>query len=114
MDRIAVIGAGSWGTTIASIAAVSTETVLWARRPELAAEINETHVNQEYLPGYELSASLVATSDLAAAVEGIDALVMAVPSHGFRDVFAAALPHLRPDLPIVSLTKGIEQRAWPR
>ena len=109
MDRIAVIGAGSWGTTIASIAAVSTETVLWARRPELAAEINETHVNREYLPGYDLAASLVATSDLAAAVEGIDALVMAVPSHGFRDVFAAAIPHLRSDLPIVSLTKGIEQ-----
>lgn len=109
MNRIVVVGAGSWGTTVASIAAATTETVLWARRESLATTINTTHVNDEYLPGFPLPESIVATSDLIEAVTDTDAVVMAVPSHGFRQVFTEAAPHIGADVPIVSLTKGIEQ-----
>lgn len=114
MKRLAVIGAGSWGTTVASIAAAATETVLWARRRELAEAINETRVNAEYVPGLELPAQLAATDDLTEAVEGVDAVVMAVPSHGFRDVFTRLAPSIRRDMPIISLTKGIEQDSLAR
>lgn len=109
MQRIAVIGAGSWGTTLASLAARARSAVLWARRPELAAAINESGENPDYLPGHRLPEALQATSDLNEAIEGADAVVMAVPSHGFREVFAEVAPRIGADIPVVSLTKGIEQ-----
>lgn len=109
MRRIAVIGAGSWGTTVASLAARSVPTVLWARRNELSIAINETAQNADYLPGHRLPKLLEATSDLKTAVLGADALVIAVPSHGFRDVFKRIAPSISSNTPIISLTKGIEQ-----
>ncbi len=109
MDRIAVIGAGSWGTTAASLAAGTTPTVLWSRRREVATGVNQQHRNPVYLPDVELPAALEATTDLSEAVIGADAVVMAVPSHGFRDVFSEAAAHIGPATPVVSLTKGIEQ-----
>ncbi|TML38131.1 MAG: NAD(P)H-dependent glycerol-3-phosphate dehydrogenase [Actinobacteria bacterium] len=107
--RVAVIGAGSWGTTVASLAAANTPTVLWARRDELAAEIDQRHVSEAYLPGLELPADLRATSSIEEAVSAADVLVMAVPSHGFRAVLEQAAPHVRPRIPVVSLVKGLEQ-----
>jgi len=104
-----VIGAGSWGTTVAWLAAANAETVLWARRRELAESINETRVNEDYLPDLVLPASLIATHDLEQAMAGADAIVMAVPSHGFREVFVRAAGMVGASVPIVSLTKGIEQ-----
>ncbi len=109
MDRIAVIGAGSWGTTAASLAALTTPTVLWSRRPEVATGVNQQHRNPVYLPDVELPAALEATTDLSEAVIGAEAVVMAVPSHGFRDVFREAARLIGPATPVVSLTKGIEQ-----
>jgi glycerol-3-phosphate dehydrogenase (NAD(P)+) len=109
MSKIAVIGAGSWGTAVAWLAARSSRTVLWSRREEVARHINERHENPDYLPGFRLPDDLTATSDLGQAVEGASAVVMAVPSHGFRQVFTEAAPGIAPDTPIVSLTKGIEQ-----
>jgi len=109
-----VIGAGSWGTTVASIAAATTETVLWARREELAAAINAKHANPEYLPDLHLPENLSATHDLERAVVGSEAIVMAVPSHGFRDVFSDVARYLDPGTPVVSLTKGIEQKTLAR
>ncbi|MDP9494376.1 MAG: NAD(P)-dependent glycerol-3-phosphate dehydrogenase [Actinomycetota bacterium] len=109
MDRIAVVGAGSWGTTVAALAARSTPTMLWARRPELADEINETRENLHYLPGLALPEGLSASSDLETAVDGADALVMAVPSHGFREIYTRVAGQLNPNVPVLSLTKGIEQ-----
>lgn len=114
MDRIAVIGAGSWGTTVAAMAAATTDTVLWARREELARAINETGTNTEYLPSFKLPRRLSATADLEQAVTGVGTVIMAVPSHGFREVFAKVAPALRNDIPIVSLTKGIEQDTLAR
>jgi glycerol-3-phosphate dehydrogenase (NAD(P)+) len=112
--NVAVIGAGSWGTTVAALAAANTDTVLWARRPALADAINNAHINTDYLPAFALPETLRATSDLGAAVACADVLVMAVPSHGYREVAAQAAPYLRPWVPIVSLSKGVERSSLKR
>lgn len=109
MRQVAVIGAGSWGTTVASLAATEIPTTLWARRPELAEQINRERSNTQYLPGHPLPDQLDATNDLHGAVGSAELVIMAVPSHGFRTVFEAIAPHLRPEAPVLSLTKGIEQ-----
>lgn len=109
MDRVAVVGAGSWGTTVAAMAATRVETVLWARRGPLAETINRTRANPDYLPGFTLPDALTATHDLESAVSAADVVVMAVPSHGFREVFAPIGTLIEPATPVVSLTKGIEQ-----
>ena len=112
--NVAVIGAGSWGTTVAALAAVNTPTVLWARRETLARQINDAHVNGDYLAQFALPDELRATSSLQEAVSCADVLVMAVPSHGYREVAAEASRFLRPWVPVVSLTKGIERSSRKR
>lgn len=107
--RVAVVGAGSWGTAVAALAAHNADTVLWARRPELAAAIDESHENAAYLPGAELPAALRATSSLEDAVAGAEIVVMGVPSHGFRDVLVEARDAIGSEASIVSLSKGVEQ-----
>jgi glycerol-3-phosphate dehydrogenase (NAD(P)+) len=106
---VAVIGAGSWGTTVASVAAANAPTLLWARRSDLADEVTEAHTNEAYLPGLELHPDLRATNSIEEAAAAADVLVMAVPSHGFREVLEQAAPHVRPWIPIVSLVKGLER-----
>ena len=106
---VAVIGAGSWGTTVAHLAAHNVPTVVWARDPAVAAEINEQHQNSRYLAGYDLHPDLTATDDLAEAVASADVIVMGVPSHGFRATLEEIKPHLRAWVPVVSLSKGLEQ-----
>jgi glycerol-3-phosphate dehydrogenase (NAD(P)+) len=106
--RVAVVGAGSWGTTVASLACRNTPTLLWARQATLAEEITTDRRNSRYLADYELPPSLGATGDLEQAVGGADVVVMAVPSHGFRAVLEKAAPHVRPWVPVLSLTKGLE------
>ena len=112
--RVAVIGAGSWGTTVAALAAENTPTVLWARRSELARQIDEAKVNPEYLPSFALPDELRATDSLADAVAHADVVVMAVPSHGYRDVALEAAPSIRPWVPVVSLSKGLERTTLKR
>lgn len=112
--RVSVIGAGSWGTTIAALAAANAPTVLWARRPEVAEHIQVHHRNPAYLTEFVLPDALEATDDLARAVSGADVVVVAVPSHGYRDVLAQAARHLRPWVPLVSLTKGLERASLKR
>lgn len=107
--KVAVIGAGSWGTTVASISAARSATVLWARRSELAAEITATRCNRGYLGEARLPDSLSVTSSLEAAVSECDLVVMAVPSHGFRTVLSGLAAHLVPGTPVLSLAKGLEQ-----
>lgn len=114
-DRVAVIGAGSWGTAFASIPAEKgIETVLWARRPELADAIGSTHRNPEYLGDFDLPPSLEATADIEKAVDGAGVVVMAVPSHAFREVFREVAPRLGGGVPVASLTKGVEQDTLQR
>jgi glycerol-3-phosphate dehydrogenase (NAD(P)+) len=112
--RTAVIGAGSWGTAVAALAAHNAPTTLWARRPDLADEIERTHVNRDYLPDYQLPKNLSATASLEDALGGAEVVVMAVPSHGFRGVLEEGLPFLASGTPVVSLTKGVEQDTLKR
>jgi glycerol-3-phosphate dehydrogenase (NAD(P)+) len=111
---VTVVGAGSWGTTVASLTARNCGTLIWARSDDVAREIDESHTNEGYLPGYELHPELRATSSLGEAVARADVLVMGVPSHGFRSVLEEAAPHVRPWIPVVSLVKGIEQDSHQR
>lgn len=107
--QVTILGSGSWGTTLASLVVNNTPVMLWARDPELAAEIDTEHRNSRYLPDRRLPAKLRATADLAEAVGMADVLVVGVPSHGIRDVLTEAAPRVRPWIPIISLAKGLEQ-----
>lgn len=107
--QVAVIGAGSWGTTVAHLCAKNVPTTLWARRDDVAVEVRDHHCNSQYLKGFDLTPSLHATSLLEEAVSAADVLVMGVPSHGMRDAAKELAPFLRPWVPVVSLSKGLEQ-----
>lgn len=112
--KVAVIGAGSWGTTVATLAAANTSTVLWARRPSLAEDMRSTRRNPDYLSSFTLPESLEVTSDLEEAVADADVVVMGVPSHGFRKVASDVAVHIRPWVPVVSLSKGLERSSLKR
>ncbi len=83
--------------------------MLWARRAELAESMNETAENADYLPDIRLPYGLRATADPEVAVEDAEVVIMAVPSHGFREVFSKIAPAIPPQTPLLSLVKGIEQ-----
>ncbi|MGH7749809.1 MAG: NAD(P)-binding domain-containing protein, partial [Candidatus Dormibacteria bacterium] len=88
--RVAVLGAGSWGTAFAKVMAdAGRDVVLWARRPEVAAAVNDGHVNPDYLPGVVLPGLLTATTNAATALDGADAVVLAVPSQTLRSNLAS-------------------------
>ena len=107
-DRVAVIGAGSWGTAVGTIVGAAHPASLWARAPELAASMTSTRQNETYLPGVRIPDGLTVTSSLAEALEGVSIVFMAVPSHGFRAVLAAMQPLAGGIEAVVSLAKGIE------
>ncbi|MFJ6249104.1 MULTISPECIES: NAD(P)H-dependent glycerol-3-phosphate dehydrogenase [unclassified Streptomyces] len=109
MTKAAVFGNGSWGTAFAMVLAdAGCEVSLWGRRAELAAEINATRANPDYLPGVELPAAVTATADPAEAAEAADFTVLVVPSQTLRGNLAAWTPLLAPDTVLVSLMKGVE------
>src|SRR3984957_20684464 len=104
-----VRGGGSGGPPGASIAARRSDTLQWVRSAETAEDINERHRNMRYLGDeVELTPSLKATTDFQEAADRADVIVMAVPSHGFRDVLMNLRSCLRPGVPIASLVKGLE------
>jgi glycerol-3-phosphate dehydrogenase (NAD(P)+) len=112
--RCAVVGAGSWGTVVAGLVGTNAEVVLWGRNGDVVEAVNERHESPVYLPGIALDPTLRATTDLDAACRGAAVVVMAVPSHGFRDVLRAAAASIASDAVVVSLTKGIEQGSLAR
>jgi glycerol-3-phosphate dehydrogenase (NAD(P)+) len=114
VSSVTVVGAGSWGTTVAALAALHAPTVLWARDPAVSGEVNARHRNSGYLDGVELPGALCATTDLAAACAEGDVVVMAVPSHGFRDVLASAAAAIGDEVPVVSVSKGVERQTLLR
>jgi len=107
--KSAVIGAGSWGTTVAALVAPKHPTMLWARSPDVAKTINTEHVNRAYLTEFTLPAELRATSDMEEAVADADILIVGVPTTGFRSILEQTLPYIRPWIPVVSLAKGLER-----
>ena len=108
MSRVAVIGAGSWGTAMTGLVAPAVdEVVLWARTPEAAAAMNREHRNPNHLTDYTLAANVVATSDLAQAVEGADAEILATPSAYLRETCRSLAPHL--STRVLVLSKGMER-----
>jgi glycerol-3-phosphate dehydrogenase (NAD(P)+) len=108
--KVAVLGAGSWGTALAKLLAdKGFETRLWSRREDQAQAIQEKRVNEDYLPGAMLPPTLTATHDLERALTGVDLVLVVVPTVGIRDVLEKAAPLIPKDVPIVSATKGIEQ-----
>ncbi|MFJ3310286.1 NAD(P)H-dependent glycerol-3-phosphate dehydrogenase [Streptomyces sp. NPDC086549] len=107
--RAAVCSAGSWGTAAATILAdAGTSVVLHARRSEVADAINTGHRNPDYFPHLELPASLTATTDPGAALDGADYLVLSVPAQALRQCLTEWTQHIAPQTVIVSLMKGIE------
>ena len=106
--RVGLLGGGSWGTTVASIVSRNAPIKIWARDAETVADINDNHRNSKYLPDAALPEALTATGEIADAVSGCDVLVMGIPSNNFRSVLEEAKPHLRPWVPVISLTKGLE------
>ncbi|MFT4863372.1 MAG: glycerol-3-phosphate dehydrogenase (NAD(P)+) [Pseudohongiellaceae bacterium] len=112
-NKISVIGGGSFGTVIANIIANNGYDVsFWIRSQDQADEINNSHENSQYLPGYTLNDSVVATLDMAEAVNGSSIIFIAVPSMSFREVVTTIVAHALPDAMLVSTTKGIESGSF--
>ncbi|WP_019529218.1 NAD(P)H-dependent glycerol-3-phosphate dehydrogenase [Dasania marina] len=108
-SKVAVLGGGSFGTAIANIMANNGHSVcLWMRNEARADEINQQHINHNYLPDYPLNEQLRASIDLAAAVQGCDVIFMAVPSSSSRDVAKELNAHIADQTILISTTKGIE------
>ncbi|TLS35931.1 NAD(P)H-dependent glycerol-3-phosphate dehydrogenase [Pseudalkalibacillus caeni] len=109
MAKIAVIGAGSWGTALAIVLADNQHSVkLWARRKEQADEINITHTNKRYLPEIELPETIIATDSLGESLEGAETVLLVTPTKAMRDVLPEIASKLTKPVTIVHASKGIE------
>ncbi len=104
-----VLGAGSWGTSVASLVAARHDTLLWARDVDVVTAINQRHENPKYLAGLHLSDALRATSDLDEAAGHAQVLIVGVPTSAFRSTLERAAGSVAPWIPVVSLSKGLEQ-----
>ena len=110
MVSVSVMGAGSWGTTLAKVFSDAGNAVtLWARREELASTIRDSHENRDYLPGITLPESLQVTSSATEALEGAAIVVLAIPSQALRGNLAEWKETIPQDATLVSLAKGIEK-----
>src|SRR5712671_1116 len=105
MPRIAVLGAGAWGSAIASVLSARLEVALWTQKPEQAQAIAATRRNERYLPGVAIPRAIAVTSDLPRAVAGVQLVLAATPVAGLRDV----LQKLDAPVPLVWLCKGFEE-----
>ena len=115
MSKLALIGAGSWGTTFAKVLADGgADVALWARRPELADEINSSHRNGDYLPGVNLPAKVVASSSIEDVLTGATQVYLSVPSQTLRANLAEWGSLIPSDALVVSLMKGVEKNSGLR
>lgn len=111
-EPIAVIGAGSWGTTLAiHLAELGHPVTLWVREPDLAEEMVRVQENRRFLPGYPLPEAVEPTNDLPLATSSAKTLLSAVPTFGVRAVLRELEPHLAPSSLIITASKGIEQES---
>lgn len=111
VGKVAIVGAGSWGTTLGGLAAegASSPTMIWAREPEVVEGIQRDGENRLFLPGHRLPGNLHATASLDEALGGAGVVVMAVPAQHFRSVFRDVAPLLPTEAAVISVVKGIEQ-----
>jgi glycerol-3-phosphate dehydrogenase (NAD(P)+) len=110
MARVGIVGGGAFGTGMACVVRRSGHDVLvWAREPEVVASINRLGRNDQFLAGVALPEGIAATGNLAEAAGGADFLLLAPPAQHMRAVAGALRPHLRPGVPVVSCSKGIER-----
>jgi glycerol-3-phosphate dehydrogenase (NAD(P)+) len=112
--QVSVLGGGSWGTTMASLVAARHPTLLWARNADVAEEVNTEHTNATYLPGFELNRKVKATADLEEAARHAELLIVGVPTSALRTTLEQAATWIHPWIPIVSLSKGLEQKTLLR
>jgi glycerol-3-phosphate dehydrogenase (NAD(P)+) len=109
LGKIAVFGAGSWGTAFSIVLADGgNDVTIWARREEVAKDINESRENSDYLPGIQLPPAVSATHDVEKAAHGADIVILATPSQTLRGNLEEWAPHIAPDAVMVSLMKGVE------
>jgi glycerol-3-phosphate dehydrogenase (NAD(P)+) len=109
MSPVAVLGSGSWGTALAvHLARTGRPVRLWGRDAHLVEAMSRTRTNSTYLPGVALPPGVTPGASLQDSLTGAAFVVAAVPSHGLRDVVRRAAPFLRPDVVLVSATKGLE------
>ncbi len=114
-EKTTILGAGAWGTTLSwMLANQGKAVVLWARDPLLAEQVQATRENAKYLPGVGLPDLVTVTADLEAALSGADTIIVAVPSHGFRDVVVRAAEYIPAGSLIVSVVKGLERGSGMR
>ena len=116
MSRIAIIGAGAWGTALAMVLGrKGSHTVrLWAHETQVYESIAKERINQHFLPGFTLPESIEPATDLAFAIEGAEMIVSVMPSQHCRTLFERMAPSLRPETLFVSCTKGLEDRTLLR
>ena len=115
MSKLAVIGAGSWGTTFAKVLADGgAQVALWARRSEIADEINSSHRNGDYLPGVNLPTGITASSDIATVLAGASQVYLSVPSQTLRENLSEWGKLIPADALVVSLMKGVEKNTGLR
>ncbi len=108
-SSIAVIGAGSWGTALAlALADLGHRVKLWAYEAEVAEGIRTGGENSQFLPGIRLPESIIPSTDLSAVMRRADFVLSVMPSHTCRGLYEKMLPHLHPEMILVSATKGIE------
>jgi glycerol-3-phosphate dehydrogenase (NAD(P)+) len=107
--RVAVVGAGAWGTTLAALLAQRESVTLVCHSPETAARIRDERRNEARLPGIDLPIAIRATADPAALAEATDLVVFAVPSAHVREMVSAVAPHVAPSADLLSVVKGIER-----
>jgi glycerol-3-phosphate dehydrogenase (NAD(P)+) len=108
-DKVGIIGGGAWGTALGqTLRLAGREVTLWAREPDVVAEINAAHVNTPFLPGVALDAGLRATADLA-EIAGQDVVLMVAPAQHLRAIAGELSPHLPAGRPVVICAKGLEQ-----
>ncbi len=103
-----LLGGGSWGTTVAALIARNAPITLWARNRDTVDEINTHHSNTKFLPDAVLPENVRATNNIEDAVTGMDVIIMGIPSQSFRGVLEQIKPHIRPWVPVISLSKGLE------
>ena len=109
MSKIAVFGAGSWGTAFSMVLADGgNDVTIWGRREEVCQTINERRENSDYLPGIELPSTICATHDPEKALADAEVVVLATPSQSLRENLAEWAPYIPNDAVMVSLMKGVE------